>query len=276
LIFPPEPIPFDEQDDVYKQFYKKIAEISRVLFESDRALEQTNDTNGSSDTNSASGSKKSPLELLKGTVPILEEKEHFVIASLIDDIENELLTPESFSGYVTSMRTWHKNTLDLFSFLLVVVDPPEPVKYADLDADSKAYFETHHNAPNKMESLGPDLDEFLNFVERPTHTFALKSIIMNKDLTELSFCQNVVLFPESAQKYFQFVNAFIDTTIELDSNSGPLPANCSSLFDNMLEKPSSKFTFDTVRNNEEENGKLSAAGVKVFKRIICSPYRRQF
>jgi len=298
FMFPPTPLPFDEQDDVFKTFYVKLVEDDPNIEQIDdfgsyqsRLLDQTDDTNNyeesRSDTNELINTsemsdvpsevsakpeedsnmpKKSPLELLKETIPSLEEKEQFVLESIIESVEDESLTKESYSGYITSMRIWHKSTKDLFSYLLTVVDPPEPVNYAELDTQSKEYFEKYHNEPNKMESLGEDLDEFLNVIEKPIDVLALKSIISNDDLTEEFFCQKVALFRERAEDHFRFINAFIDSSIKTELESSP--PHCSELFTNMLDKPSSKFTFETIRDNREEAGKISPLGLKVFKRIL--------
>jgi hypothetical protein len=117
-----------------------------------------------------------------------------------------------------------------------------------------------------VESLGEDLDEFLNVIEKPIDILALKSIISNDNLTEAFFCQKVALFRERAEDHFRFINAFIDSSIKTELESSP--PHCSGLFTNMLDKPSSKFTFETIRDNREEAGKISPIGLKVFKRIL--------
>ena len=79
---------------------------------------QSNDTNTSevsdvpsetatSPANDSNAPKKSPLELLKEAIPSLEEKEQFVLDSIIGSMEAETLTKQSYSGHITSMRVWY-------------------------------------------------------------------------------------------------------------------------------------------------------------------------
>ena len=89
---------------------------------------------------------------------------------------------------------------------------------------------------------------------------------LSRPVINLLCLYEVALFRERAEDHFRFINAFIDSSIQMELAS--TGENCSELFENMLDKPSSKFTFETVRDNKEESGKLSPIGLKVFKRIL--------